>query len=135
MRSFFKPYSFVGSVSWMFFKNSQLYRNFYSLDSIEQYIPEKQIKSIVGQDAIMAFNKGTLGPEQKITALGVLNDQAFFIKYAQTSISKENVLNEYHILKQLSSLNYVPKVITFHNDESHVLLKTTVLEGKRLGYT
>ena len=42
----------------------------------------------------MAFNKGTFGPEQKITALGIDNNNEFFIKYGQTDIAIKNIMNE-----------------------------------------
>jgi len=134
MRSFYKPYSFVGFISWWLFKNSIIYRTLFEKNNIETHIPEKNIRRIVGTKAQMAFNTGTTGIEQKITALGVINKEEFFIKYAQTEISRFNVTNEHNVLQQLSSLNYVPKVLDYYQDDQQVLLKTTVLEGNRLGF-
>ena len=132
MCSFYSPYSTVGTVSWQLFNKSSLYRAFFGQNNIEKHIPETKIRKIVGEKAIMAFNTGTPGIEQKITALGVLNDAEFFIKYAQTALAKNNVTNEHHVLRQLSSLNYVPKVLDFYKDAQQVLLKTSVLKGGRL---
>ena len=134
MRSFYKPYSFVGFMSWWLFKNSIIYRTLFEKNNIETHIPEKNIRRIVGTKALMAFNTGTTGVEQKITALGVINKEEFFIKYAKTEISIFNVVNEHNVLQQLSSLNYVPKVLDYYQDDQQVLLKTTVLEGNRLGF-
>ena len=134
MRSFYKPYSFVGFISWWLFKNSKIYRSLFEKKNIEAHIPEKNIRRIVGEKAQMAFNTGSPGLEQKITALGVINKNEFFIKYAQTEISRSNVINEHNVLKQLSNLNYVPKVLDYYQDDQQVLLKTTVLEGNRLGF-
>jgi len=134
MRSFYKPYSFVGFMSWWLFKNSIIYRTLFEKNNIETHIPEKNIRRIVGTKALMAFNTGTTGVEQKTTALGVINKEEFFIKYAKTEISIFNVVNEHNVLQQLSSLNYVPKVLDYYQDDQQVLLKTTVLEGNRLGF-
>ena len=42
-------------------------------------------------------------------------------------------MNEHNILRQLSGLDFVPKIQNFHQDEKRVLLKTDVLIGTRLG--
>ena len=132
---FFTPYSLLGKISWFLFNTMGLYRNFFIKKNIETSIPEASIRSIVGKEPLMAFNTGTLGPEQKITALGVYNDFEFFIKYGQTIIAKENVTNEHFILKQLSHLDFTPKVLDFFEDKYKVLLKTNVLKGERLSNT
>ena len=129
---FFIPYSLIGNISWFLFNTIGVYRAFFSKKNIETSIPEASIRSIIGKEPLMAFNTGTLGPEQKITALGVDNDFEFFIKYGQTVIAKENVRNENFILKQLSHLDFVPKVLDFYSDHTQVLLKTNVLNGERL---
>ena len=133
--NFFMPYSLIGKISWLLFFRIGLYRTFFSKRNIEKSIPESAIRRIVGNELLMAFNTGTKGPEQKITALGVDNDFEFFIKYAQTVIAKENVTNEHFILKQLSNLDFVPKVLDFYSDDAQVLLKTNVLKGERLSKT
>jgi len=131
--SFFKPYTLIGKISWALFKNLYLYRVCFGKSNIEAFIPEKEIRKIIGVEALMAFNIGTPGPEQKITGLGWDKNNYFFIKHAQTPLSINNVVNEYHILRQLSTLNFVPKIQSFHQDEKQVLLKTDVLMGTRLG--
>jgi tRNA A-37 threonylcarbamoyl transferase component Bud32 len=130
--NFFSPYSRLGQVSWYLFKKVFFYRLLFSKTNIETFIPEKTIRKIIGEDAIIAFNTGTIGSEQKITALGVSNQKEFFIKYCQTKIAKANVRNEYIILKQIDHLEIVPKVLDFYSDNNQVLLKTSVLEGRRL---
>lgn len=129
---FFSPYSKVGHISWFLFTKFAFYRVLFSKSNIEQFIPEGAIKRIVGEDTVMAFNTGTVGPEQKITGLGVINKKEFFIKYGQTKIANANITNEYQILKQINNLDNVPKVLDFYSDDNQVLLKTNILEGKRL---
>lgn len=132
--TFFSPYSKVGQISWYLFTRFSMYRILFAKKNIETFIPEKNIRKIIGEDPIMAFNTGTIGPEQKITALGVSNQKSFFIKYGQTKIAIANVTNEYNTLKQIAHLDKVPKVLDFYSDNNQVLLKTNVLEGKRLNY-
>ena len=134
---FFIPYSLKGKISWFLFSTIALYRALFSKNNIESSIPESSIRSIVGNKSLMAFNTGTKGSEQKITALGINinNKNEFFIKYGQTVIAKENVTNEYFILKQLSNLDFIPKVLDFYSDDVQVLLKTNVLKGERFSLT
>lgn len=129
---FFSPYSKVGHISWFLFTRFAFYRVLFSKSNIEEFIPEIAIKQIIGKDAVMAFNRGTIGPEQKITGLGVSKQKEFFVKYGQTRIAKRNICNEHNILKQIAHLDNVPKVLDFYSDDYQVLLKTNVLEGKRL---
>tara|TARA_B110000003_G_scaffold43508_1_gene40977 strand:+ start:9448 stop:10356 length:909 start_codon:yes stop_codon:yes gene_type:complete len=130
--SFFSPYSKAGWVSWCLFTRVAFYRLLFVKKNIEDFIPEYSIRKIIGDDAVMAFNRGSIGPEQKITGLGVSNQKEFFIKFGQTKIAKANVTNEYNILKQITHLDIVPKVLDFHSDDTQVLLKTNVLKGERL---
>lgn len=129
--TFFKPYSLFASISWFLFKNLSFYRYCFSISNIEEYIPEKNIRQLIGDDCLLAFNTGTVGPEQKITALGVYRGSEFFIKYAQTKQAICNVKNEYEVLTQLQ-LDFVPKVIGFNEDQTQIMLKTNVLPGLRL---
>lgn len=130
--NFFSPYTKIGTFSWLLFKTFSFYRFLFSISNIEKFIPEFTIRKIIGYNAIMAFNKGSIGPEQKITALGILHQKPFFLKYGQTKIAKFNITNEYNILKQISNLDTIPKVLDFYSDNNQVLLKTNVFKGERL---
>tara|TARA_B100000989_G_scaffold298590_1_gene288626 strand:+ start:2973 stop:3881 length:909 start_codon:yes stop_codon:yes gene_type:complete len=132
--NFFNPYTKLGFVSWFLFRKLSLYRLFFTISNIEDYIPETVIRKIIGKSAILAFNRGSTGPEQKITALGIYNKKEFFVKYGQTKIAKANVSNEYHILKQLEHLDTVPNVLKYQIGDDYVLLKTSILKGERFNY-
>jgi len=131
--NFFKPFSFLGNLSWWLFNNSAGYRLLFKKENIEAFIPEDNIRKVCGKTALMAFNIGTVGPEQKITALGYERNTYFFIKYAKTPLSISNVKNEYAVLNAVKSLNFVPSVESFHEVQNNVLLKTNVLHGHKLG--
>ena len=130
-KTFFQPYSLMGTISWWLFRHCRLFRCVFSKNNIENYIPEQKIRELIGE-AIMAFNMGTPGPEQKVTALGVTPYGSVFVKYGKTSTAKENIRNEYHTLRQLSALEFVPQVLDFHDESESVLLKTSVFHGDRI---
>jgi hypothetical protein len=130
---FFRPFSFLGSVSWWLFKNNAAYRQLFRKKNIGNFIPEENIRNICGKKALMAFNMGTLGPERKITALGFDQGNYFFIKYAQTPLAIANVKNEYAVLSAMKTQDFVPSVEDFREEQHSVLLKTNVLQGNRLG--
>lgn len=129
-RNFYIPYSAFGKVSWWLFNHSSLYRFIFSKKNIEEFIPEKNIRKILGNDAILVFNAGTKGSEQKISLLGYLDSQYFFAKYAHTPVSIKNVNNEYLQLRELP-FDFIPKVIDFKTSNHSVLLQTTLLSGEK----
>lgn len=131
--SLFSPYSIKGKISFFLFLQFSCYRFLFRKKNIEEFIPEKKIRKIITGEPLMAFNTGTVGPEQKITGLGFQkNGKYFFFKYAQTTLSKKNLINEHYILKKIKALDFVPKILFFYKSENNVLLKTDVLTGKRL---
>ena len=130
--SFFKPYSRFGSISWWLFSNFSFYRLCFSQNKIENFIPEKKIRKIIASEALMAFNTGTKGLMQKVTALGWDEKEYFFIKYGETEIARKNVNNEGLILKQICHLDFVPQLLNHVNECDFALIKTNVLKGVRL---
>lgn len=130
--SFFKPYSIFGAISWWLFNNFSIYRLCFSKNNIENFIPEQKIRKIIASEALMAFNTGTEGLEQKVTALGWGEKEYFFIKYAVTDIGRKNVQNEGNILRQICHLDFVPQILNHVNESDFTLIKTTVLKGVRL---
>lgn len=135
LTSFFKPYTLFGRVFWWVWNKFPFVRNIYKVDNIERFVPEKFIKSIVGEQSILAFNTGTLGPERKTTVLGVSGktEEKFFLKFSKDDLPKENIMNEGAILTQLGHLEYVPQVLKTHLSDDYYVLKTTIFQGKRLG--
>jgi hypothetical protein len=129
--SMFQPYNFKGKLSWWAWKNLKLVRKIFFLKDIEKYIPESLIRKHLTGNPILAFNAGSPGPEQKITALGFYDGEAFFIKFGQNSVARINVLNEAKILNQLQHLDFVPRLLEVAEKSEFTLLKTSLLLGKR----
>lgn len=130
--NFYVPYTIIGKISWLLFSKCSLYRSLFSTHKLDLFLPEDNIRNIIGLSSTVAYNLGSLGLEQKITALGVAKHTKFFIKYGQTRHARFNVTNEYNILKQIDCLGIAPKVLAFYSDDNQVLLKTNVFEGTRL---
>ena len=133
--SFYKPFTTAGYLVWWFWRHSRLFRHFCMVKDIEKYVPRGTIMSIVGENALLAYNLGTPGPEQKITALGVKDGQKVFVKFAGSATAKMNIINEGNILKQLSQLDYVPEVIHMYSGNNFETLLTSVFEGERYSAT
>jgi len=127
--SFCRPYAKKAAISWWLFRNITPYRWAFSMADIEAFVPEKAIRRIVGMDALLAFNAGTLGPEQKTTALGWDGADYFFLKYAHTPLAVGNVRNEHEVLQRITTLDFVPRVLDFVEADGAVLLKTSVVQG------
>ncbi len=132
--NFFIPYTFLGKISWFLFSKFSFYRSLFCTQKLSLFLPEENIRNLIGLSSMVAYNVGTLGPEQKITALGINKNTKFFIKYGQTKIARFNITNEYNILKQINHLDLAPVVLDFYCDNNQVLLKTNVFEGKRFYY-
>jgi hypothetical protein len=129
--SMFQPYNFKGKLSWWAWKNFKLVRKMFFLEDIERFIPESLIRKHLIGNPILAFNTGSPGPEQKITALGFYDNEPFFIKFGQNNVARINVRNEAKILKQLQHLAFVPKLFEMTEHNEFTLLKTSLLLGKR----
>lgn len=131
--SLYKPYSIHGKFLWFFWSHIPFIRNLFVSSSIENYIPEKFIRSFMDIGTLISFNMGTPGPERKVSALCMLNNSKYFLKFAQTEIACLNVKNEASILKQLKNFEFVPQIINFQTSNSYAMLYTSFLEGVRYG--
>jgi hypothetical protein len=123
------PYAWPAKVSWRLFRYLPLYCRLFAKKSIEAYVPERAIRALIGDDALLAFNAGTHGPEQKPTALGWDGADYFFLKYAHTPPAVKNVKNEHETLQRIADLDFVPCVLGFFETDGAVLLKTSVVQG------
>ena len=131
--SLFKPYTSLGEVYWWFWQKFPPLRYFCSITSIEKIFRTDIIYSHVSSNAIMAFNKGTPGPEQKTSVLGFEPDENryFFMKLADLSAAKENVANEKYILRELEGEVFVPKLLDSKTTNEYALIKTSVFRGEK----
>ena len=133
--TFYHPYKLFAKLLWKVWNKSLLFRNLFSTDQPEKVLPIEQIKQYVTSGSTLSFNMGTVGPEQKISILGVDNTTAsiFYIKYAISEVARRNVFNEGMILQQLTMLTFVPKLESYvFEDKRFTLIKTSVLTGQKM---
>tara|TARA_B110000902_G_C14294287_1_gene582495 strand:+ start:7934 stop:8848 length:915 start_codon:yes stop_codon:yes gene_type:complete len=132
--TFYQPYTFKGKLLWWLWCNVALFRKLSKVTKPEEVVPIVQLKEYINKDTILAFNRGTIGVEQKISILGVdlKTKEEIFIKYANTDLSRKNVNNEGEILKQLVDLDFVPQLKQHINETEFTFIQTTVLKGERV---
>jgi len=132
--NFYQPYTLKGKMLWKLWSKSRLLRWVCLEKHPEEMLPILNLQKYLPATSLLAFNRGTLGPEQKTTVLGVDQEtgEQFFIKYAETEISQKNVKNEGLILKQLIALDYVPQLKKFVNTEEYLFIQTSVLTGEKV---
>jgi len=127
----------MARITWLLWQNSSLLRYLGTTRHPENYLPFDKINQFVPSGSVLAFNLGSIGVENKITVLGVVpsTNETFFIKYAINEVSCLNVYNEGVVLKQLSHLNFVPKLeLNETVDHSFTLIKTDVLQGEKIKF-
>tara|TARA_B110000114_G_scaffold150691_1_gene161655 strand:+ start:1149 stop:2063 length:915 start_codon:yes stop_codon:yes gene_type:complete len=132
--SFYQAYTFKGKVLWWLWCNVSVFRKLCQVTKPEEIIPIAKLERYIKKDTILAFNRGTKGIEQKTSILGIdlKTQDEFFIKYADTELSRKNVNNEGEILGQLAVLEFVPQLIKHINKEEFTFIQTTVLNGERV---
>ncbi|MFT3752807.1 MAG: hypothetical protein QM800_07980 [Paludibacter sp.] len=102
--TFYQPYKVIAKLLLKIWRLSTLFRYVFSTNHPEKVLPIRQINQYVPENSIMAFNLGSSGVEKKITVLGLdpATNESFFIKYATTEITCDNVYNEGLILQQIT---------------------------------
>jgi tRNA A-37 threonylcarbamoyl transferase component Bud32 len=137
MYGLYSAYGGITKIYWWLFRNCKLIRWINRIDEKDLDFPYTLIKEIDGTDALMSFNTGHPGEEQKISILGYDNQirQPFFVKFSQKPEAMELSRNEINILKQLSGSGFTPALLADCITPEYVYLKTEYVKGKRLEST
>lgn len=132
-KTFYQPYTLKGRVLWFLWLRFSFLRMFCKAKNPNEILPVNNLKKIVGNQVLLAFNRGTEGVEQKTTVLGIntKTKDEFFIKYAETIIARSNVNIEGNVLKQLKHLDFVPKLFDHKDQKNFTIIRTSILEGHR----
>jgi tRNA A-37 threonylcarbamoyl transferase component Bud32 len=127
----------MAKIYWWLFRNNKIVRQINAIDENELDFPYTQIKDIVGTNALMSFNMGSPGEEQKVSILGYDNQtkQPFFAKFAQKPKAMELSKNEINILIQLEGSGFTPLLLDSRITSEYVYLKTEYIKGNRLENT
>ena len=131
--NFYNPYSLKAKIYFWLWRRFSLIRFCCRILNIEDFLSIDILDKFNNNNVLIAYNTGTLGTEQKITALGVniKTKEEFFLKYADNKFSVKNVKNETSILLQLKTNDFAPTLIESFSSEYHSYFKTNVIKGNR----
>lgn len=118
---------------WRMFKQSRFVRLLTSVREDRLPFPYKQIRELVGNEAIISFNMGTPGEAQKISMLGYIPSEKkqFFAKFSQKTEAKQLSIHEIEVLRLLKDSKLVPQLYDSQITDSYVYLQTECVQGKR----
>lgn len=116
---------------WDLFRSKSFVRRLMQRDESRLPFPYQEVKKAVGGDAVLAFNMGTPGPEQKISILGIDkgSGKPFFAKFSQKTGAKALTLNEIIVSKQLAGTGLMPELLDSRTTDDYVFMKTDYVEG------
>lgn len=134
---YYNAYSLKSRIIWNFFLHIPGLKKIFIIN--EEALPTeiKMLnKSIDFTGFDVFYNKGTIGPEQKTTAIAFNKCKRIFIKYGDTPLAKELIKNEANSIKKLSkNYNYFPKLLNYQNLNGYSYFTTTVIDGEKLNTT
>lgn len=118
---------------WHHFKRSHFVRSFTSVRDDKLPFPYQQIRELVGNEAMLSFNMGSPGKEQKISMLGYVpqTKQKFFAKYAQKPDAMRLSRHEIEVLRLLKDTKLVPQLYDCKIANDYVYLQTECVQGRR----
>ncbi len=118
---------------WRLFKQSHLVRLLTSVSDNRLPFPYKQIRDLTGEEAMLSFNMGSPGKEQKISMLGYVpqTKQKFFAKFAQKTDAMRLSRHEIEVLRLLKDSKLVPQLLDSKIANDYVYLQTECVQGRR----
>lgn len=118
---------------WRLFKQSHLVRLLTSVSDNRLPFPYKQIRDLTGEEAMLSFNMGSPGKEQKISMLGYVTQtkQKFFAKFAQKPDAMRLSRHEIEVLRLLNDSKLVPQLLDSKIANDYVYLQTECVHGRR----
>lgn len=134
MYGLYSPYG--GKLSkwyWSLFRRFKCVRLLTSVKEDDLDFPYRQIKTLTGENTLLAFNMGSPGVEQKISMLGWDENrhQPFFAKFSQKPATRALTKNEINVYKVLEDTGLTPRLLNSKNSEDYDFIMTEYVEGKR----
>lgn len=122
---------------WHHFKRLHFVRSLTSIRDDKLPFPYRQIRELVGDQAMLSFNMGSPGKEQKISMLGYVpqTKQKFFAKFAQKPDAMRMSRHEIEVLRLLNDSQLVPQLLDSKIANDYVYLQTECVQGVRPGDT
>lgn len=122
---------------WYHFKRSHFVRSLTSVRDDKLPFPYRLIRELVGDEAMLSFNMGSPGTEQKISMLGYVPEtkKKFFAKFAQKPDAMRLSRHEIEVLRLLKDTKLVPQLFDSKIANDYVYLQTECVQGTRPGDT
>lgn len=134
MYGLYSPYG--GKLSkwyWSLFRRFKCVRLLTSVKEDDLDFPYRQIKTLTGENTLLAFNMGSPGVEQKISMLGWNEEkhQRFFAKFSQKPAARTLTRNEINVYKVLEGTGLTPRLLNSNSSDDYDFIMTEYVEGKR----
>lgn len=129
----YHPYgSLLVKLYWKLFTSCKWIRSLSAMEESQLDFPYRAIMKLCPSNAIVSFNLGTPGDEQKISMLGYIpeEDKSFFAKYSTKEKAKSLSRNEIRVLRELESKNLSPVLFDVKENDEEVFFVTSRVCGK-----
>lgn len=129
----YHPYgSLLVKLYWKLFTSCKWIRSLSAMDEKQLDFPYQSIMRLCPSGAIVSFNLGTPGDEQKISMLGYIPEEnkSFFAKYSTKDKAKSLSRNEIQILKELGGKNLSPALLDVKDNGEEVFFVTSRVCGE-----
>lgn len=129
----YHPYgSLPVKLYWKLFTSCKWIRYLSVMEEKQLDFPYQSIMRLCPSSAIVSFNLGTPGDEQKISMLGYIpgENKSFFAKYSTKDKAKVLSRNEIRILKELEGKNLSPVLLDAKDNGEEVFFVTSRVCGK-----
>lgn len=103
-----------------------------SIDESRLDFPYRKIMDMCPENALVSFNLGTPGDEQKISMLGYIPEEnkSFFAKYSIKDKAKALSRNEIRVLRELEGKNLSPALLNVKDNGEEVFFVTSRVCGR-----
>lgn len=128
----YHPYgSLPVKLYWKLFTSCKWVRALFVVDENQLDFPYRTIMDMCPANALVSFNLGTPGDEQKISMLGYIpgEDKSFFAKYSTKDKAKALSRNEIWVLKVLEGRNLSPVLLDVKENDEEVFFVTSRVCG------
>lgn len=128
----YHPYgSLPVKLCWKLFTSCKWVRTLSVVDENQLDFPYRTIMDMCPANALVSFNLGTPGDEQKISMLGYIpgEDKSFFAKYSTKDKAKALSKNEIWVLRELEGRNLSPVLLDVKENDEEVFFVTSRVCG------
>lgn len=129
----YHPYgSLLVRLYWKMFMSCKWVRALSSIDESRLDFPYRKIMDMCPENALVSFNLGTPGDEQKISMLGYIPEEnkSFFAKYSIKDKAKALSRNEIRVLRELEGKNLSPALLNVKDNGEEVFFVTSRVCGR-----